>query len=77
MKYLAPFLILFGLVCLTAPDGFAVWVEKSQVVSILHPVGGECPDGAKAKVTLGNGTQVCVRNERKDIAKMLQDGVDK
>jgi hypothetical protein len=77
MTYVAPLLILLGLVCLTAPDGFAIWVEKSQVVSILHPVDGECPAGAKAKVTLGNGTQVCVRDERKDIAKMLQDGDDK
>lgn len=74
MKFIAPLLVISSLVCLTAPDGFAVWLQKDQIVSILHPVSGDCAQGAKTKVTLGNGTTVCVQEERRDIVKKVQEG---
>lgn len=75
MTYLAPLLLLLSLMCLTSPDGFGIWLQKDQVVSILHPADGECTPGAKAKVTLGNGTSVCVQEDRKAIVKKM--GEDK
>ena len=72
MKIIAPLLVLYSLVCLTSPDGFAVWVEKAQVVSVLRPAG-DCHPWAKSKVTLGNGTTVCVQEERKDVVKKIDE----
>lgn len=72
MRFIAPLLIIFSLVCLTAPDGFAVWVEKDAVVSVLRPTG-ECHPWAKTKVTLSNGTSMCVQEERKDVVKKIDD----
>jgi hypothetical protein len=33
----------------------------------------DCAPGAQAKVTLGNGTSVCVAEARKDIVKKLEE----
>ena len=71
MKYLAPILLVYGLVCLTSPDGFGVWLEKSQIVSILRPVS-DCAAGAQAKVTMGNGTVVCVSEDRNTVVKKIE-----
>jgi hypothetical protein len=59
MKYLAPLLVLYGMVCFTAPDGFAVWVQKDQVVSVSR--ARECSVAAGAKLSTSNGTFLCVR----------------
>jgi hypothetical protein len=73
MKFLAPALVIFSLVCLTGPDGFAVWISTEQVVSVLHPTKDECAAGSKAKVTFGNGAAVCVLEERKAIVDKLNE----
>lgn len=72
MKFIAPILVLYSLVCLTSPDGFGVWLEKNQIVSVLRPVG-DCAPGSQTKVTLGNGTSVCVSESRKDVVKKIED----
>jgi hypothetical protein len=72
MKIIAPLLLLYSLVCLTSPDGFATWVEKNAVVSILRPAG-DCHPWAKSKVTLSNGSTVCVQEDRKDVVKKIED----
>lgn len=64
MKYLAPALLVFSMVCLTDPNGFGVWIERNQIVSVAHPI--DCTKGANAKVSLGNGTFFCVQETIKD-----------
>lgn len=73
MKYLAPILLILSLtmVCLTDPQGFAVWIERQQVVSVTHPI--DCTKEAHAKVATGNGTFFCVQETVKD-ALMKLDG---
>lgn len=72
MRFIAPALVMFSLVCLTSPDGFGAWLQKEQIVSILHPVDGDCAPGAKTKVTLSNGTSVCVQEDRKVVVKKVE-----
>jgi len=72
MKFVAPALILFSMVCLTAPNGVhGIWVQKDQIVSILHAEG--CPDTTNTKVTLGNGTSVCVRETPSEVLKKVEE----
>jgi hypothetical protein len=59
MKFLAPLLVLFSLVCLTSPDGQAVWVAREQVVTVGP--NRECTPAAKATLLLSNGSILCVR----------------
>ncbi len=59
MKYLAPMLVLYSMVCLTDPQGFAVWIDRQQVVSVSRSV--DCAPAANAKISTGNGTFLCVR----------------
>lgn len=73
MHFIAPALLILSLVCVTSPEGFGIWLQKEQIVSILHPEDGECHPGAKTKVTLGNGTSVCVREERKAVVKKVEE----
>lgn len=72
MRYIAPLLVLYGLVCLTSPDGAGVWLERNQIVSIVRPVG-DCAVGAQTKITLGNGSAVCVSEAIKDVVKKIDD----
>lgn len=69
MKYLAPLMVVFSMVCLTDPSGFAVWVERNQVVSVTHPI--DCTKDAHAKVSTGNGTFFCVQESVKDALSKL------
>ena len=71
MKIIAPFLLILSLVCLTSPDGFAVWVEKAQVVSVFRAIG--CPASANTQVSLGNGLAVCVQEDRKTVVKKIEE----
>lgn len=71
MRFLAPILLVFSLVCLTSPDGFAVWLNKDQIVSVHRPVDGECSPAAKSRIGLGNGNAVCVQEERSTIVKKV------
>lgn len=73
MKIIAPILLLYSLVCLTSPDGFGVWLQKEQIVSILRPTTSDCAPGSQTKVTMGNGTSVCVSESRKDVVKKIED----
>lgn len=72
MKYLAPFVLTVSLVlaCFTAPNGDGVWIVKEQVVSIGHPDG--CIQGAKSRVTLGNGTFFCLSDTIKEALQKLE-----
>lgn len=70
MKFAAPILVVFGLVCLTDPNGHDAWLVPSQVVTVVHPAG-DCDPRANAKVTLGNGAFVCVRESVKNALSKL------
>ena len=61
MQIVAPLLLLYALamVCFTAPDGYAVWVQREQIVSVSRP--HECAAPANAKVSVSNGQFFCVR----------------
>lgn len=59
MKIIAPLLVIYAMMCFTDPDGFAVWIDRQQVVSVARP--HDCVHGANAKISTGNGTFVCVR----------------
>lgn len=61
MRYVAPVFILYALVmvCFTDPEGFQVWIDRLQVVSVSRPV--DCVPAAHAKVSTGNGSFVCIR----------------
>ena len=72
MKFLAPALVVFSMVCFTDPNGFGVWVERSQVVTVSHPVG--CTPLARTKVELGNGTFVCITETVKEALQRLDAG---
>jgi hypothetical protein len=73
MRLIAPLLILYSMVCLTAPDGVrGIWLQKDQIVSILHGEE-ECVKGANTKVTLGNGTSVCVRETPKETLRKIEE----
>ena len=71
MNIIAPFLVILSFVCLTSPDGFAVWLNKDQIVSIHRPVDGECTATAKSRIALGNGNAVCVQEERATVVKKI------
>lgn len=67
MNIIAPLLVVFalGMVCLTDPQGvLGVWIERSQVVAVEHPI--DCAKGSNTKVTLGNGSFVCVHETIKE-----------
>lgn len=64
MKYLAPLLVAFSMVCFTDPEGFAVWLDRNQIVSVSHP--RDCTAAAQSKVTAANGTFFCIRETIKD-----------
>ena len=70
MKYLAPILTLFGLVCLTAPDGNGVWITREQIVTVGH--AADCGKGANAKLGLSQGT-MCVQETPQQVIKKLDD----
>ena len=59
MKYLAPLLVLFGLLEFTTPNGFAIFINKDQVVAVTHP-NGECIIGTNTRVITTKG-DTCVR----------------
>lgn len=75
MKFLAPALTVFSMICFTDPNGFGVWVENNQVVSVAHPV--DCTPKAQAKVTLGNGTFVCIQETVKEALQRLDKSLSK
>lgn len=70
MKIIAPMLVLYSLLCLTAPDGSAVWLDAHQIVSLLRS-HDDCAAGAKTKVTLSNGTIACVQETQKEVLTKL------
>jgi hypothetical protein len=70
MKFLAPALTVFSMVCFTDPRGFAFWADRNQVVSVSRPAG-ECALPSKARVTLGNGTFVCIQETVKEALQRL------
>lgn len=72
MKWIAPLLLIWSLVmvCLTDPQGFAVWIERQQVVSVTHPI--DCTKDAHAKIATGNGTFFCVQETVKDALTKLE-----
>lgn len=65
MKWLAPILVLLSF---TDPRGVIVWVESMAINSLTESI--DCVSPAKTKISLGNGTFVCVR-------EALQQAVDK
>lgn len=72
MKYLAPILVLGSLLCLTSPDGAAMWLQREHIVSILRPTG-DCAPGSQTKITMVNGNTVCVSEDRKIVVKRVEE----
>jgi hypothetical protein len=69
MKYFAPICVVFA--CFTAPQGdLGIWVMKSQVVSVQHPV--DCAKGAHTKIITLAGN-VCVVETPQQVLKTLDD----
>lgn len=73
MKFAAPALLVFSMVCFTDPRGFAFWADRNQVVSVSKPAG-ECAATANSRVTLGNGTFVCIQETVKEALQRLDPG---
>jgi hypothetical protein len=63
--------LLGGMVCLTAPDGTAIYLDKGSIVSLFKSV--DCAKGASTRATLVNGTSVCVQETQKTIVKKVED----
>lgn len=70
MTYLAPILIVFSLVCLTAPDGNPVWVTREAVISVGN--AADCAKGSNAKIGLNQGT-LCVQETPQQVLKKLEE----
>lgn len=71
MRIIAPLLLLLSFACLLAPDGSAIWIEKSQVVSISRPI--QCPPASQSRVALANGSSVCVQEDHRAVIKRFED----
>jgi len=73
MRFFAPACLVFA--CFTSPsaNNWAIWLEKSQIVSVQHPVG--CTEAAGAQIITANGT-VCVVETPKQVLKILKDITD-
>ena len=73
MKYFAPLCLV--LACFTSPsaNNWAIWIEKSQIVSVQHPVA--CVEGAGAQIVTANGI-VCVTETPKQVLKIIRDTKD-
>jgi len=70
MKYLAPLFVVFGLVCFTDPQGMDVWVSRSEIVTVLHPV--DCDKRANSKIITSNGF-LCVQEKPREIIKAIEE----
>jgi trans-2-enoyl-CoA reductase len=69
MKYIAPLCLVFA--CFTSPssNNWAIWIDKSQIVQVQHPVG--CTDAAGAQIVTLAGT-VCVVETPKQVLDILK-----
>ena len=69
MRFIAPGLMVFA--CFTSPsaNNWAIWIEKSQIVDIQHPVG--CTEAAGAQIVTSAGT-VCVVETPKQVLNILK-----
>lgn len=68
MRFLAPMLVLFSLICLTDPVGMKVWVMKEQITSVIPAAA--CGAGSNAKVNTGD-TFLCVRETVQEVVDKL------
>lgn len=68
MKYLAPILVLFGLISLTSPDGLRVWIVREQITSVVPPT--VCSGKAGARVNTGD-TFLCVQETVENVISQL------
>jgi hypothetical protein len=73
MKYIAPACLVFA--CFTSPsaNNWAIWLEKSQIVSVQHPVA--CTPGAGAQIVTTQGT-VCVTETPKQALDIIKNTPD-
>ena len=66
MKFVIPLLVF---ACFTTPHGeFGIWVMKSQVVAVEHPLA--CDAAANAQIVTLSGT-VCVKETPQQVLKTL------
>ena len=72
MKFIAPLLLLYALLQFTTPNGFPIWINRDQVVAVVHASEYDCKDGAKAKVIYGTAFS-CVKETPEEVAKKLTD----
>lgn len=69
MKFIAPSCVVFA--CFTSPssNNWAIWIDKSQIVSVQHPVG--CTEPSRAQIVTLAGT-VCVVETPKQVLGILK-----
>jgi len=74
MRYVAPVLILIGLLEFTAPSGRAVFVAPSQITAIGDAAGCSYEKGARLLTSAGF---LCVRESVEEVVKRFSDEAKK
>lgn len=72
MKYLAPLLVVFGLVEFTTPDGLPIYVNREQVVAVTPSHDYDCKAGSLTKIITSNGYS-CVTDILEAVRAKLED----
>jgi hypothetical protein len=69
MKFFAPLCIVFACFTSQSANNWAIWLEKSQIVSVQHPTA--CVEGSGAQIVTAAGT-VCVVETPKQVLGILK-----
>lgn len=71
MKYLAPLLVAFALIEYTTPSGFAIFLNRDQIVGVTHANESLCDRGSNARIFTTKG-DACVRETVDQVVQKLQ-----